>query len=64
MTIYENPKNEFEKEIYLLFISAKNKNYNVPMQFVALRNIYDELTEEKQKEYSDAFMIVYRSLAI
>lgn len=62
--IYTNPKNEFEREINFLFESAKNKNYNVPMQFVALNNLYEAIPEDKRKEYVEVIMIVYRNLTL
>lgn len=62
MPMYENPKNQFEREINDIYEFSQEKRGQVIISVVALKSIYDGLIEDKQIEYEEQFNIVFQNL--
>lgn len=61
MPMHNNPKNQFEREINDTYEFAQEKRGQVLISVVALKSIYDGLTEDKQIEYEEQFNIVFQN---
>ena len=62
MLKYENGKNQFEKEINKTIDIAILKRGNIIVSVMALKSIYDSLSENKQIENENQFYIIFQNL--
>lgn len=56
--LFENCKNDYERKMNEIFKSAKEKQENIAIKFMALYEVYLNLSSEQQKKLSGNFYTI------